>query len=143
MSLLIPGIIKQHKSSSWFSTLFQILPIQDRFLTKEHQYHTVRGSHQENGHILLVLVAFMFSVCWFISQPSLLSLLNLCISSESYRNQVWVTSAFSAKSCNEWYRQAISWTRRSRVQEWRLSVSRAQDFAERARVTKLDFFSNL
>ena len=41
-----------------------------------------------------------------------------------------------------WYGQAISCTRRSRVQEWRLSVSRVQDLAERARVTKLDFFSN-
>ena len=49
---------------------------------------------------------------------------------------------FLGKILHEWYRQAISCTRRSRVQEWRLSVSRAQDFAERARVTKLDFFSN-
>ena len=49
---------------------------------------------------------------------------------------------FLGKILHSWYRQAISCTRRSRVQEWRLSVSRVQDFAEKARVTKLDFFSN-
>ena len=49
---------------------------------------------------------------------------------------------FLSQILHEWFRQAISCTRRSRVQEWRLSVSRVQDLAERARVTKLDFFSN-
>ena len=49
---------------------------------------------------------------------------------------------FLSKILHSWYRQAISCTRRSRVQKWRLFVSRVQDFAEKARVTKLDFFSN-
>ena len=49
---------------------------------------------------------------------------------------------FLGKILHEWYRQAISCTRHSRVQEWRLSVSRVQDFAAKAQVTKLDFFSN-
>ena len=49
---------------------------------------------------------------------------------------------FLAQILHEWFRQAISCTRRSRVQEWRLSASRVQDWAERARVTKLDFFSD-
>ena len=49
---------------------------------------------------------------------------------------------FLAQILHEWFRQAISCMRRSRVQEWRLSASRVQDWAERARVTKLDFFSN-
>ena len=55
----------------------------------------------------------------------------------SYRNQVWVR-VLSRQNLA----RVIQTGHLRLVQEWRLSVSRVQDFAERARVTKLDFFSN-